>query len=233
MKPILVFSHNYINYNWFEIVEEQLSKLVNSGLYDNATEIYYGAYAHDKYQLFKFIDLVKSWDNKNKIKIVIHPINDGEKQTMILLQEIIKSYPNAYVLYYHTKGITSLLNHVNDVSGVKYENIESWRHVLEYFDIELWQDCIKALDEVDICGALYVSNGTPFNNFFSGNFWWGNSSYLKTLPDMKPRDNRMGCELWVGENPHTWINFWGSSGGNMYQEYFNPKDYRKDLDTRD
>ena len=233
MKPILVFAHNYINYNWFEIVEEQLSKLVNSGLYNRATEIYYGAYAHDQFQLFKFIDLVKFWDTKNKIRITIHPINDGERQTMILLQEIIKSYPDAHVLYYHTKGITSLLNHIDDVGDVEYKNIESWRHVLEYFDIELWQDCIKALDEVDVCGALYVSKGSPWNYFFSGNFWWANSKYLNTLPDMKLRDNRMGCELWIGQGSHSWINFWDSQGGSMYKEYFDPKDYRKDLDTRD
>lgn len=95
MKPILIFCHNYVNHNWYEIVDEQLSKLVNSELYDNATEIYYGVYAEDNFQLYKFIDLVKNWDSNNKIKIVVHPINDGERQTMILLQETIKSYPDA------------------------------------------------------------------------------------------------------------------------------------------
>lgn len=97
MKPTLIFCHNYIAHNWYEIVNEQLSKLVGSGLYNNTTEIYYGVYAEDNFQLYKFINLVKDWDSKNKIKIVVHPINDGERQTMILMQEIIKSYPDAYV----------------------------------------------------------------------------------------------------------------------------------------
>ena len=234
MKPILVFSHNYIDHNWHEIVEEQLSKLVRSGLYDNATEIYYGAYANDQFQLFKFINVVKFWDLKNKIRIVIHPFNDGEKQTMILLQEVCKNYKDANVLYYHTKGITTLINHIGDVDNIEYKNIESWRHLLEYFNIELWKDCINTLnEEIDVCGALYVSKGTPWNNFFSGNFWWTTSKYIHNLPDMKERDNRMGCELWIGHHPHVWSNFWSSKGGNAYQEYFDPKDYRKDLDTRD
>jgi hypothetical protein len=234
MKPILVFSHNYIDYNWHEIVEEQLSKLVRSGLYDSATEIYYGAYANDYFQLYKFINVVKFWDLKNKIRIVIHPFNDGEKQTMILLQEVVKNYKDANVLYYHTKGITSLMNHVDDVGNVEYKNIESWRHVLEYFNIELWNDCINTLDEgINTCGALYVSNGVPWNNYFSGNFWWTTAKYIHNLPDMKFRDNRMGCELWIGQQAHTWANFWSSKGGSVYQEYFDPKEYRKDLDTQE
>jgi hypothetical protein len=231
MKPILIFCHNYVNHNWYEIVNEQLSKLVGSGLYNNTTEIYYGVYAEDNFQLYKFINLVKGWDSKNKIKIVIHPINDGERQTMILMQEIIKSYPDAYVLYYHTKGITSLENHT-DLENLKYSNIESWRHILEYFNIELWKDCINTFkndSNVDVCGALYVENGSNYNFYYSGNFWWGKSSYLNTLPDMKERDNRMGCELWVGCNNHDWINFYSSEGGNIYYEYFDPQKYRKDL----
>ena len=231
MKPILIFCHNYINHNWYEIVDEQLSKLVNSELYDNATEIYYGVYAEDNFQLYKFIDLVKDWDSKDKIKIVVHPINDGERQTMILLQEIIKNYPDAYVLYYHTKGITSIQNHT-DLEDIKYQNIESWRHILEYFNIELWEDCIntfKGNPNIDLCGALYVENGEPFNLYYSGNFWWGKSSYLNNLPNMRERDNRMGCELWIGCNNHNWVNFHSSEGGNIYYEYFDPINYRKDL----
>ena len=232
-KPILVFSHNYINYNWFEIVKEQLSKLVNSGLYDNATKIYYGAYAHDQFQLFKFIDLVKFWDTKDKIRIVVHPMNDGERQTMILLQETIKSYPDAYVLYYHTKGITSEFNHP-DEPDFKYKNVESWRHAMEYFNIECWEDCIQEFSEGanNVVGIFYVGDsGHPYKYFFSGNFWWAESTYLSTLPDIKERDNRMGCELWIGTGDHWWRNLYPAKGGNIYTEYYDPKDYRKDLDT--
>lgn len=232
-KPILVFSHNYIDYNWHEIVEEQLSKLVRSGLYDSATEIYYGAYANDNFQLYKFINVVKFWDLKNKIRIVIHPFNDGEKQTMILLQETIKSYPDAYVLYYHTKGITSELNNGNQ-PNFSYKNVESWRHAMEYFNIECWEDCLDNLspDPINVAGIFYVGDsGYPHKYFFSGNFWWAKTTYLSGLPDMKERDNRMGCELWIGENPHFWKNLYSAKGGNIYSEYYDPKDYRKDLDT--
>ena len=46
---------------------------------------------------------------------------------------------------------------------------------------------------------------------------------------MKERNNRMGCELWIGCNNHNWVNFYSSKGGNIYYEYFDPKNYRKDL----
>jgi hypothetical protein len=234
MKPILIFCHNYIAHNWYEIVDEQLELLVNSELYHNSTQINYGCYAKDKFQLYKFIDLVSKYDTSNKIKIHIHPINDGERQTMILMQDICKNYSDAYVLYYHTKGITSLLTHTY-IEDLEYSNIESWRKCLEYFNIECWRECINNFENnlsVDTIGALYVGNsGNPFKYFYSGNFWWSKTSYLNNLPDMKERDNRMGCELWIGQNIHNWINLYPSKGGNIYQEYFDPKEYRKDLAT--
>ena len=233
MKPILIFSHNYIDHNWYEIVQEQLLKLLKSNLYHQATEIHYGVYANNKWELFKFIELVKAHDFDKKIKITIHPFNDGEKQTMILMQDVIKNYPNAYTLYFHTKGITSLENH-KDKEGLQYKNIESWRHILEYFNIERWEYCIGELeieDERDVCGCLWVGeNATPpYKNYYAGNFWWGKTRYLNQLPSMRERDNRMGCETWVGSGGCYWINLHLNSGGDIYDEFFDQKHYRKDL----
>ncbi len=231
-KPILVFAHNYIDYNWFEIVNEQLLKLIKSGLYNQATEIHYCAYAHDKYQLFKFIELIQQYDSDQKIKITIHPLNDGEKQTMIHLQEICKNYPEAYVLYYHTKGITSKINHPDLV--LEYKNTESWRHAMEYFNIECWEQSLEelTLDPISTVGIFYVGDsGWPYKYFYSGNFWWAKASYLNTLPSMKDRDNRMGCELWIGTGNHYWKNLYPAKGGNIYDEYYDPKEYRKDLES--
>ena len=71
MKEILVFAHNYVGNNWYEIVDEQLTKLVDSGLYYQATKIYYGAYSSNQEQLTKFIKLVKSKDVRRKIQIIM------------------------------------------------------------------------------------------------------------------------------------------------------------------
>jgi len=232
-KPILVFSHNYIDHNWFEIVLEQLSKLIKSDLYNKATKIYYCAYAHDKWELFKFIELVNSHDLSNKIQIIIHPFNDGEKQTLIHLQEVCKNHPEAYVLYYHTKGITSLQNH-SELKNLEYKNIESWRHAMEYFNIECWQSSLEGFSDgiTSTIGIFYVGDsGWPNKYFYSGNFWWATSEYINTLPSMKDRDNRLGCELWIGTGSHRWRNLFKSKGGNIYHEYYNPKEYRKDLES--
>lgn len=235
MKQILVFAHNYIGNNWFEIVNEQLNKLINSGLYYQADKIYYGAYSSNKTQLFRFIELVKTKDVRKKIKIVIHPHNDGEKQTLILLQEVVKNYEDAYVLYYHTKGVTTLQQHT-DKPNLDYKNTESWRHVMEYFNIEQWKRCISEFLKhsfVDTVGCLYIGDdGFPNKYFYAGNFWWSTSKHINRLPDMKLRDNRMGCELWIGSEPHNWLNLYPAHGGEIYYEYYDPKEYREDLVSR-
>jgi len=174
--------------------------------------------------------------NNKKIKITIHPFNDGEKQTLILLRSVISRYEDAYVLYYHTKGITSLLNHTDLGDLLKYSNVESWRHCLEYFNIELWRDNIQIFEtspDVDIIGALYSEfpNTRP-EYYFAGNFWWAQSFYLNKLPDLKPLDNRLDCEKWIGMGPHTWRDVYNApEKRSLYLEYFDPKEYRKNLAT--
>jgi hypothetical protein len=235
MKEILVFAHNYVGNNWYEIVDEQLTKLVDSGLYYQATKIYYGAYSSNQEQLTKFIKLVKSKDVRRKIQIIIHPNNDGEKQTLIFLQETVKNYEDAYVLYYHTKGVTTLQQHT-DKPDLDYKNTESWRHIMEYYAIERWQYSVNEFirhPHVDTVGCLYIGDdGYPNKYFYAGNFWWATSAHINQLPDMKLRDNRMGCELWICAKPHNWLNLFPAHGGEIYYEYYDPKDYRKDLDTR-
>ena len=47
--------------------------------------------------------------------------------------------------------------------------------------IKQWEECIKGLEENDAAGGLYESSNPKH---FSGNFWWVNSDYLKTLPKL-------------------------------------------------
>lgn len=86
---------------------------------------------------------------------------------------------------------------------------QSWRKYLTYFNIEKWEECIKALDNgYDTCGVDFRTNPVPH---YSGNFWWANASYLKTLPKIKdiskpdsPRvlTLRHNAEMYIGMNPN-------------------------------
>lgn len=83
------------------------------------------------------------------------------------------------VCYIHSKGITSSLKlNISDVQ--QYKNYYYWRQYLNWGVIEMWKACVSALQEHDIAGINYY---TKPSKHFSGNFWWANSSYIKTLPD--------------------------------------------------
>lgn len=224
-KKILIFSHNYIANNWFEIVEEQLQLLLNSGLYDKASNIFYCCYAENEFDFYKFYNLVKTKDQKHKINIITHSINDNEKQTLLFMQLVCKSYQDAYLLYFHTKGVTTKQRNetIQDV------NIKSWRMLMNFFNIENWNKCIQKISEGnDICGVLYgywVSNHHQ-GSYFAGNFWWTNSNYFNQLPSMENRDNRMGCETLITSLPHRWHSFYSCPSGGLYDIYFDQEDYR-------
>lgn len=89
------------------------------------------------------------------------------------------------VLYFHTKGATSLKRHL-DKTDVDFGynvvvNYYHWRKFLDWGLIENSQACIDALDTgYDVVGVNYSSWPSPH---FSGNYWMANSEYIKTLPE--------------------------------------------------
>jgi hypothetical protein len=243
-KPILIFCHNYLVNDWDVIVKEQLLLLLETKLYQHSTEIHYCVFAHEDYSYRAFVNIVTQNDPLNKIKIIRHKENKYEHLTIQYLHKNINRYEDAYVLYYHTKGSTSINNFMketyNDIPSnqlestlkkLTSENITSWRKLLEYFTIEKWEECINNLSHSDIVGALYWINEKALKHkyFFSGNFWWSKSLYLKTLSEIDINGDRIESEMWVGSKPHKWINLYKSptSNANHYCVYFNPQNYRK------
>lgn len=227
MKEILVFCHNFIAHNWFPIVSEQLELLHKSELYQNTSKIYYCYYAEEETEAFKFFSLVKKFDKDNKITIVNHSINDCERQTLWFMQEICRNYSDAYLLYYHTKGVSTKARN----EDVVQKNVESWRKIMEYFNIEKWENNIEKLQEsIDVCGIFYGwwTSASYSGEYFAGNFWWTKSSYFNRLPSMKDRDNRMGCETLVTSIPHVWHNFYQHNipCSSLYDVYYDPSNYR-------
>lgn len=237
-NPILIFSHNYLVGEWETIVTEQLQLLLDTKLYQASTKIHYCVFAYENNAYRKFINLVIQHDPLNKIQIIRHEENKFEFLTLKLLQDTIKQYnKEAYVLYYHTKGLTSVQNHYKEIdinqtisASTILQNATNWRKCMEYFNIEKWPNCTQALDVYDTVGTLYVSNGHPWNNFYSGNFWWTKTSYIKKLPDINVNcDARIEAELWIGKTQHYWFNFFSNKGENVYLDNYDPKDYRDDL----
>lgn len=226
-KKILVFCHNYIDFNWYDIVFEQLEKLFKGGLYNAATHIYYCCYANDQFQLYRFCNLIKEKDTQKKITIINHPTNDGEKETLVFMQRVCRNFTNAHLVYYHTKGVTSKIKN----NLLSQENVTSWRRLMEFFIIENWDRCIEKLSNHDVCGVLYSywSNSIIQDFYYAGNFWWTNSNYFNRLPSMEDKEGFVWCEKLITSIPHVWFNFYPMvySGPQLYDKYYDPNDYIK------
>lgn len=230
-NDIYIFSHNYLVGDWETIVKDQLGLLLTSKLYGNSTKIYYCVFCYEENAYKKFLNLVVQHDPLNKIEIIRHEENKFELSTLKLLQKKANEcQEEAFFLYFHTKGLTTVKNHrylgLPDSDLLK--NAISWRKCLEYFNIEKWKTCVEVLPDYDVVGAMYVCNGGPiYNNFYSGNFWWSKTSYLNKLPIIDVDSERIEAEIWIGKSPHSWFNFYSATAGNAYLHYYDPQEYKK------
>lgn len=225
-KDIIIFHHSYLVNNWLEIITEQLDLLKKSNLYENAEQIHFCCFSEIKENIIQFIKIIQEFDSDKKSTIIIQPYNDNEKLTLTYMQTICKSLSNEKVLYFHTKGVTSYLRY----GEFGNKNIKSWRNIMEYYLIENWIKCYKLLSDHDVVGAFYGNwhqlTGQIIN-YYSGNFWWSTVSHINKTPNMRERDNWLGCESLITSIPHIWYNFKvAPPNSSMYEIYFDPNEYR-------
>jgi hypothetical protein len=178
---IKIFYHICAINNWDVIVDSQLTKIHNSGLYNEVEVIYVNIVGEDANKCVNFIK-----DYGDKIKILKVDVNDKSYERLTLLN--IKQYitPEDKILYIHSKGVTK----PNNIY------VELWRDYLEYFNIYGYKKCLFVLDQYDICGCN-ISSTIKFH--YSGNFWWSTGKYYLTLPDTID-DNYTSPEFYIVSN---------------------------------
>lgn len=224
---VAIFSHNFLDNHWESIVEDQIVKIQESGLYKRADKIFYGVYSQKDLDYETFKSLLKKYDPDIKIEIVRYSVNNAEFNTLINLQNYCRLNPNGSVLYFHTKGSS------------RGENvyIDSWRDCMNYFNIERWKSPVIDLinNKGDVCGCLYVESfmflDYHFKNYFSGNFWWSNTKHINSLPSLvklniENPDNRTVAEMWLGMGAHRWISYYNTPVTQWYEHYFDPISYK-------
>jgi glycosyltransferase involved in cell wall biosynthesis len=230
-KPIYGFMHICMVNNWWDIVSLQELKIRNSGLLDHTKKIYLSLVGHTEEKLPFGSEFL------SKCEVIYkHPdITKYEFPALEALQNKC-AQEDCKVWYIHTKGVArqNILNN-------------AWRNFMEYFILEHWHMCEYALRDHDVAGILWLENwGLTFRNIFAGNFWWANSSYIKTLRAVSSLDksNRFEAEDWIGKNnPRVGIaKFYMSSypfntldqvprenypvlPGNLPEEYFDEEYY--------
>jgi len=189
-KNIKLFYHAYLINNYKDIITEQLTNVFYSELYKNCQEFHIGIVGGEEEKKW-IINLVEKYS-----KIELHFFDNGdEKNTLRLIP--LKSKPNDYILYFHTKGITH-----NSIT----HNL--WRRLIEYKTINEWKKCIEILNEYDCVGPLYREN-TFLGYFphFSGGYWWSKYEHIITLNNSYLSEDylhkRMGAEFWIGSNPNS------------------------------
>jgi len=151
------------------IFEEQFKRIENSGILSG--EIVYHICVNG--DVSKFESYTKSSPNKDKLKIL--QVADNPKKweypTLCYLKSIVDNEEEkSHICYIHLKGARQPNN----------SKMEDWRKMMEYFIIDKYQECVRHLNErYNIVGVNWISG--RMNNHFSGNFWWANSDYIKTL----------------------------------------------------
>lgn len=107
---------------------------------------------------------------KNKIKIINYSTNTKlfEKPTINLIN-LFSKFHDCKILYLHTKGTS--YNGENN-------NVNDWANYMLYFLLDKHKLCLDLLDIHDTVGCNF---SVKPQKHYSGNFWWADSKYIKTL----------------------------------------------------
>jgi len=210
MKKLAVFYHlGAMNSLWNKFVDEQLGLIKSSGLADSATvNMCYAAPDHAINEIKIYVRQKYPFVNILSSRIIE---GKGEQENLFEGQTLkeIQTYSkinDGYVLYLHSKGM------LHAVNSYQTAPTTDWRHYMNYWCVERWQDCIKKLeeDQVDLVSTNWSRDPYPH---FKGNFWWADTNYIKTLPNVLNRSlyydekftkqfdgHRFCYEIWVATN---------------------------------
>jgi hypothetical protein len=167
---IIVYLHICQDGPWQYIFDIIMNAIKSGGLYDACIEIRVGVVNNAGY----IIPDVRF--NDPKIVLVVHAPSDRyERATLEHMREYAKNEETQYC-YFHTKG----LSYVNGPDEHRKNCVMDWLKLLLHWNATKWLNASNQLMSNDIYGCEY--SNSPCHHF-SGNFWWANSGYIRTLPE--------------------------------------------------
>ena len=209
MALIIGYIHVCQMGNWHLPFDMIMTKVKECGLYDASSEIRIGVVNNHNFVIndHRF--------NDPKIKIVAHgPSCNYERTTLHHMRKYSKHDSSCQYWYCHTKGITHFDN--NDLN--KKHCVLDWINLMIHWNIVKWRIATEKLFTHDTYGCDHTNNPEPH---FSGNFWWANSHYIKTL-SKKIGEEYCDPEFWLLSrkfgNPVMVCNIYSSGldGGDHY-----------------
>lgn len=222
---ITIIHHCYLRYNWKSILEEQISLMKNSGLYDSCSEIFATIYADDKNNFIEFKNIISREDPLIKWKVIELEQNSYEYDTLKFIKKYCED-KHSYICYFHLKGVIS--EQIEPNIGVP-----TWREYLNYFTIEKWKDNVEKLKDNDVVCVDWNFNDMHQRYVLGGHFFWTKSEYIRTLSEPINNENRFLSEIWItsNENVKIYENFNYEKIGykNLYLQIFPPSLYKDNV----
>jgi hypothetical protein len=157
---------------WYDVVCDQLKKLVDSGLYCATDKIICFVCLADN----RLLEMLKTYQ---KIVVIHTKENLYEKYALNNFKKYLDG--DYYMYYIHSKSVTR-----------KEKCYSEWRDLCDYFTIEKWHLNLKLLEYYD-CVGVNLKNFPKIH--FSGNYWWSRSDHLKKLKDVD--DKYLSPEFYV------------------------------------
>jgi hypothetical protein len=218
-KKLKVFFHLIDNFDVSRsITEELIDQIIESDLINNSELFLYCNYDINNYEWLK--EKLKNYDNVNYI-VPDDRADNWEIGTISdLKSKCDEMEDEKYVLFLHQKGVTKNAEPL----------MRDWRHLMSYFNIEKWKECVEKMDEgYDTVGVNWKGEGEPPH--YSGTYWWAKSSYIKKLPFLKkPSDNGNQCQFFHTYNYRFEGEFWiGLGKPNAYSMHDSNTQHYTDL----
>ena len=202
MKRLAIFYHARIEGGGIRpdygrmMLQAQMDTFAGSGLYHATNEMFIGLNGTGT-------DTVREYSPPG-CKIIEHGANaESLLPTYLFAEEWLKSHPDWYVCFWHTKGITHPEDPLNIV----------WRRCCEKHVIENWPTCVSNLDSgFDSAGAHWLTakefgpQVIPAQGFWGGAFYWATAKFLLSLPKLPAshpqcREDWFIPERWIGTGP--------------------------------
>lgn len=176
MNKIFIFYHLYCVNHSYELFLNTLNRIIDSGLYQKTSNIY-GNLVGDKKE-----DILKLLSNKFKQdkKIIFTKSLDatGEGCTLDLMHKHSQNNPNSKILYIHSKGASYDDERKKTNPLCTTEFAKQWTNRMHEYLIDNHEICLQNLNKKETDGIDFQEKPLPH---YSGNFWWANSNYIKTL----------------------------------------------------
>lgn len=201
LPPIYGVYHIYCIDSWKSLFQDQLNLLNKSELLNHTTKLYISV-------ITKFEDdirFIQSFDQWGKF-VIINIDKEASKFEFPALEYIrsLSEKERFFVYYFHTKGVSitpqTFINYQRFHTSFSHlkKNSEYWRKMMEYWIFTKYNVALNVLSSgYDTYGAYLYE--CPKYSYYTGNFWWAKSSYIKNLShftDVKKK-NRYVAETWL------------------------------------